>query len=530
LQGISLGTIDIGIIIVYVIGTIFLGYWVGRGKTDSEGYFLAGRNLTWPLIGLSLYASNMSGSSFVGLAAGGYTTGVAIYHYEYMAAIALIIALFFILPFYLREKIYTIPEFLERRFDRRSRFTFAGLNVLLILFLDLSGTLYAAGVVAQTIWPDVPLWSSIATMAVIAGIYTIFGGLSAVVITDAIQSSILIVGGIIVSLVAFLQIGSWSEVVQATPPEALSMIRPPSDETLPWTGLFGVLIVGFYFWVTNQLIVQRTLGAKDIHHGRWGALFGGFLKVPALFIFILPGLFARVLYPDLENPDRAFPLLAFDMLPVGVRGVIGAALIAAAMSTIDSALNSASTLISMDFVRTTRPKTTDEQLSRLGKIITGVLMVSAAIWAPQIASFESIWSYFQSILSYVTPPVVAVFLAGIFWPKANRHAAFWTLAIGIAVGFVAFLLVEIAQLVAWQFLVVCTGLFLFNLAMVVGLTFTIGQADKREETSEETGLTWDTGYWIEESRDLKQVNWYQNYRVLSAILVLLALGVVVMFW
>jgi SSS family solute:Na+ symporter len=367
-------------------------------------------------------------------------------------------------------------------------------------------------------------------MAVIAGIYTIFGGLSAVVITDAIQSSILIVGGIIVSLVAFLQIGSWSEVVQATPPEALSMIRPPSDETLPWTGLFGVLIVGFYFWVTNQLIVQRTLGAKDIHHGRWGALFGGFLKVPALFIFILPGLFARVLYPDLENPDRAFPLLAFDMLPVGVRGVIGAALIAAAMSTIDSALNSASTLISMDFVRTTRPKTTDEQLSRLGKIITGVLMVSAAIWAPQIASFESIWSYFQSILSYVTPPVVAVFLAGIFWPKANRHAAFWTLAIGIAVGFVAFLLVEIAQLVAWQFLVVCTGLFLFNLAMVVGLTFTIGQADKREETSEETGLTWDTGYWIEESRDLKQVNWYQNYRVLSAILVLLALGVVVMFW
>jgi SSS family solute:Na+ symporter len=527
---ISLGPIDIGIIIVYILGTVFLGYWVGRGKKDSEGYFLAGRSLTWPLIGLSLYASNMSGSSFVGLAAGGYSTGVAIYHYEYMAAIALIVALFFILPFYLREKIYTIPEFLERRFDRRSRFTFAGLNVLLILILDLSGTLYAAGVVAQTVWPDFPLWSSIAVMAVIAGIYTIFGGLSAVVITDAIQASILIVGGIIVSLVAFLQIGSWSEVAQAAPPEALSMMRPASDDTLPWTGIFGVLIVGFYFWVTNQLIVQRTLGAKDINHSRWGALFGGFLKVPALFIFILPGLFARVLYPELENPDQAFPLLAFDMLPIGVRGLIGAALIAAAMSTIDSALNSASTLISMDFVRTTRPQTTDEQLSKLGKIITAVLMVLAAIWAPQIANFESIWSYFQSILSYVTPPVVAVFLMGIFWPKTNRHAAFWTLAIGIAIGVVAFLTIEVAQLLEWQFLIVCSGLFLLNLAMVIGITLATGEAERKEESREETQLTWDKGYWEEETRDLKQVHWYQNYRILSVILVLLSLGVVVMFW
>ncbi len=530
MENISVGPIDIGIIIAYVLGTIVLGYWVGRGKTDSEGYFLAGRRLTWPLIGLSLYASNMSGSTFIGLAAGGYTTGVALYHYEYMAAIALIVALFFILPFYLREKIYTIPEFLERRFDRRSRFTFAGLNVLLILFLDLSGTLYSAGIVAQTVWPEVPLWSSIAAMAVIAGIYTILGGLSAVVITDSIQASILILGGLVVSVVAFLHIGSWDEVVQAAPPEALSMMRPASDDTLPWTGLFGVLIVGFYFWVTNQLIVQRTLGAKDINNSRWGALFGGFLKVPALFLFILPGLFARVLYPELENPDQAFPLLAFDMLPIGVRGVIGAAIIAAAMSTIDSALNSASTLISMDFVRTTRPKTTDEQLSRLGKVVTGVLMVLAALWAPQIANFESIWNYFQSILSYVTPPVVAVFLMGIFWPKTNRHAAFWTLAIGIAVGFAIFLVVEVAQWVEWQFLVVCTGLFLLNLALVIGLTLATGQADRQAHGKEETHLTWDTGYWKEESRDLQQVPWYQNYRWLSVVLVVLSIGVVVAFW
>jgi SSS family solute:Na+ symporter len=526
---ISLGPIDIGIIILYILGTMFLGYWVGKGKGDSEGYFLAGRRLTWPLIGLSLYASNISGSSFVGLAAGGYSSGVVIYHYEYMAAIALVLALFFILPFYLREKIYTIPEFLERRFDRRSRYTFSGLNVLLILFLDLSGTLYAAGIVAQTIWPGFPLWSSIAVMAVIAGIYTIFGGLSAVVITDAIQATILIIGGIVVSLVAFLQIGSWSEVVQAAPPNALDMVRPATDQTLPWPGILGVLIIGFYFWVTNQLIVQRTLGAKDINNSRWGALFGGFLKVPALFIFILPGLFARVLYPELENPDQAFPALAFDMLPIGVRGLIGAALIAAAMSTIDSALNSASTLLSMDFIKTLRPKTTDNQLSGIGRIITAVLMVLAAIWAPQIENFPTIWQYFQSILAYVTPPVVAVFLLGIFWKRTNRHAAFWTLAIGLGVGALSFAIIEVAQLVEIQFLLMCVILFVLNLALVIGISLSTGTPEEAA-AREEKHLTWDTGYWQQESRDLQQVPWYQNYRLLSGILVVACLAIVVLFW
>jgi SSS family solute:Na+ symporter len=525
MPNIALGPIDIGIIIVYLIATIFLGYWVGRGQTNSEGYFLAGRRLTWPLIGLSLYASNMSGSSFVGLAAGGYSSGVVIYHYEYMAAIALIIALFFIIPFYLREKIFTIPEFLEHRFDRRSRYLFAGMGIILILMLDLSGTLYAAGIVAQTIWPNFPLWGSIAVMAVVAGIYTIFGGLSAVVITDAIQATILIIGGIIVSTVAFLQIGSWSEVVQSAPPNALDMIRPATDETLPWPGILGVLIIGFYFWVTNQLIVQRVLGAKDVKHSRWGALFGGFLKVPALFIFILPGLFARVLYPELENPDQAFPALAFDMLPIGVRGLIGAALIAAAMSTIDSALNSASTLISVDFIQTMRPNTSDEQLSGIGRIVTGVLMVLAAIWAPQIANFESIWQYFQSILSYVTPPVVAVFLLGIFWQRMNRHAAFWTLAGGVGVGLVAFLLVEVFQVISFQFLYTAVILFVLSLLLSVGISL-----QTEQDGSEQTQMTWNTGYWKEESKELKQVPWYQNYRLLSGVLVVASLAVVIMFW
>jgi len=528
LPDLQLGPIDIAIIIGYIVLTLIIGYLVGRGKEDSEGYFLAGRKLTWPLIGLSLYASNMSGSSFVGLASGGYADGVVIYHYEWLAAVILIFFLFFILPFYLRSKVFTMPEFLERRFDRRSRYIFSGQTLLLNLFIDMAGALYAGGIVIQTIFPSLPLWQTILTLTIVAGVYTVFGGLSAVVITDAIQAVVLLIGGTIVSVMGFMAIGSWGEVVQAAPPGGLTMFKPAGSASVPWPGLLGVMIIGFYFWCTNQVIVQRALGAKDVNQGRWGALFGGLLKIPALFILIFPGLFARVLYPGLENPDQAFPALAFDLLPIGLRGLVGAALVAAIMSSVDSTLNSASTLVTMDFVKNLRPKTSDKQLAAIGRMSTGIFMIFAAAWAPQIVNFENLWTYLQSILGYLVPPTVAVFILGIFWKRANRHGAFWTLAIGIPTGIILFILFQVLNVdAAFNIHFLYLNMILTALAFALMIGVSLATSEPITENIENN--TWTRGVWRAESRELKQVPWYANYRILSGVLTVLALAVVLSF-
>jgi SSS family solute:Na+ symporter len=523
---ISLSPVDLGIIVVYLLGIVAMGYFVGRGKRDTEGYFLAGRKLTWPVIGLSLYASNMSGSSFVGLAAGGYQNGVVIYHYEWAAALILIFFLFFILPFYLRSNVYTMPEFLERRFDRRSRYTYGGLNLFLNVAVDTAGALYAGSVVINAIYPGLPLWQIITGLAIIAGIYTIFGGLSAVVLTDAIQAVVLIIGATVVSILAFNQIGSWEAVTQAVPDGGMSLIQPVDDETLPWPGLIGVFIIGFYFWCANQVIVQRTLGAKSENDGRWGALFGGLLKVPALFILIMPGMFAAVLYPGLQNPDNAFPLLAFDLMPIGVRGLIGAALIAAIMSSVDSTLNSASTIVTMDFIKTLRADINDSMLTGIGRIVTGIFMVVAAIWAPQIQNFPTLWQYLQSILGFVVPPVVAVFILGIFWQRATRHGAFWTLATVGPLGILLFILIPVMGVFEFQFLYASTLLFILSCITLVTISL-LTEAPEKEKI--ET-TTWQPRYWKQETQDLQHVPWYQNYRILSGALAVVTLVVVIAFW
>lgn len=242
-------------------------------------------------------------------------------------------------------------------------------------------------------------------------------------------------------------------MVAAAPEGALNVVKPLSDPALPWPGLFtGVLIVGLYFWTTNQLIVQRVLGAKNLDHGRWRSIFAGFLKLPILFLMILPGTMAVVLYPDLPSPDLIFPTLVFDLLPVGIRSIILAALVAAITSTVDSILNSASTLVTMDFVKPLRPNTSDRALVFAGRLTTAIVMTVAVLWAPQIQNFPSLWTYLQSILAYAVPPTVVIFLLGIFWPRANRHGAFVTFLVGVGGGVVGFILNEIAGVFSVHFM------------------------------------------------------------------------------
>ncbi len=466
--------IDIAILLSYVLGTrIVLGWWFARKtkKQGAEGYFLAGRGMGWPIIGLSFYVANMSGSTFIALPGSGYLDGIAVYNYEWVPALLLVFFAVYLLPLFLRSKLYTAPQFLERRFGRSTQLAFAAFLLLANIFIDAAAGLYAGAMVAQVLAPEIPLWVIIATISLLAGLYIAFGGLGAVVYNDAIQAALIIGGGATISLLALQEVGSWEAVRSAAPEHALHLLRPADDDLMPWPGLFsGVLIIGFYFWCTNQFVIQRALAARSLAEGRKGALFAGLLKLPNLFLLIMPGVIAVALYPDLENPDSVFPVLTFDLLPIGLRGLMLAALAAAIFSSLEAILNSASTLFTMDFVKTLRPATSDRGLVWTGRIATLSFMVLAAVWAPQITHFPSLWQYLQSILAYVTPPVVVVFLLGLFWRRANAAGAFATLALGVSFGVMTWAGNEILGWLDIQFLYASGLMLSLSVAILVSVS------------------------------------------------------------
>jgi SSS family solute:Na+ symporter len=525
----TLGTVDLGIVALYIVGVVILGVWLGRKHENSEDYFLAGRNMLWPVIGISLYASNMGSTALVGLAGDAYSTGISVYNYEWMAAAVLVFFVIFLAPFYINSKVYTMPEFLERRYDGRSRYYFSGLTLFGNIIIDTAGHLYAGGLVLKVIFPEVPLSTTIVILALLAGAYTIVGGLSAVMVTDVIQTVILVAGSIFISVMAFTQVGSWEAVTAVTNPEMLSLVRPLDDPAVPWLGLvFGVPLLGFYFWCTNQFMVQRILSARDVNHARWGGLLAAALKIPVIFIMVLPGTMARVLYPDLENPDMVFPTMMMDMLPAGIRGLVLTGFVAAIMSSIDSTLNSASTLVTMDFVSKWKPDLDRSQLMKVGRVATGVFMVLAAIWAPQIQQFGSLFKYLQSVLAYISPPIVVVFLLGVFWKRTTAEGAFWSLMAGLVMAAVLFPLNAIVQ-PAWMpdihFLYVAPILLVLTGVVAV----TVSLRDDPPPTEKVEDLTWSREFFQQESEALEGIPWWKNYRTLS-VLVLLSTAAVVGWW
>jgi SSS family solute:Na+ symporter len=521
----TLHPIDIGIILAYGLIVVLIGLKLAKKHETAEDYFLAGRSMAWPLIGVSLFASNISSTTLVGLAGDAYSTGISVFNYEWMAAVVLVFFAIFLLPFYLRSKLFTMPEFLEKRFDGRARSIFSVLTLFLNIVVDTAGSLYAGGLLMALIFPEIPMWQTIAIMAVLAGAYTIAGGLAAVIYTDAIQTVLLLVGSVIITVAGILKIGGWSEVTAATPPEMLSLVRPLDDPGVPWLGLLtGVPLLGFYFWCTNQFMVQRALSAKNLTHGRLGVLLAGFLKLPVLLIMVLPGTMARLLYPELANPDMVYPTMIFDLLPVGLLGIVLAGFVAALMSQIDSTLNSASTLITMDFVSKYKANLTSEQLMWVGRGFTAIFMVLAALWAPQIENFSSLFKYLQKILSYTIPPVVALFLVGIFWKKANAPAAFITLISGLVFGVLSFLTIEVFHLIEIHFLYTATLLFLIALVILVTTSLLSGAGDTTSD------MIWTRAFFHAETLELREQPWYLNYRYYSVVLLALATILVISFW
>ncbi|NBC19305.1 MAG: sodium/solute symporter [Bacteroidetes bacterium] len=519
-----ISTIDLVIIVGYFAVVFVIGYVIARRTESGEDLFLAGRALAWGAIGFSLFASNISSTTLIGLAGDAYKTGIAVSNYEWMAGIVLVFMAIFLIPFFIRSRLTTIPEYLEKRFDARSRTYFSGLTIVTSILIDTAGGLYAGTLVLQTFFPELDFVATAFVLALIAGLYTAAGGLAAVVYTDILQAVILIIGSTMIAWITFGQFDfSWAQATAQLPEGHLSLIRPMDDPALPWLGtLIGVPILGLYYWGLNQYIVQRILGAKDLKHARWGAMLGGLLKLLPLFIMVLPGAFAFVLFPEIAEPDMVFPTLVSELLPVGVTGLVLAGLIAAIMSSIDSTLNSASTLVTMDFIQPRRPNLTPKQIGRIGRVVTVVLMLAAAAWAPAIRSFPGLWSYIQAMLSYLVPPVVAVFMMGLFWQRTNAPAAFWTLLGGHALSAIAFTLTQMGVL-DLHFTIMAGVLTGLCFLLCLGLTLTTQAIPSDEQLYD---LTWrGRAVAVPES-----MAWYQDYRVQAAVVVGLTVVMVIVFW
>ncbi len=518
----ELSTADWVLLALYFLVIIGIGIRLATRNKGAEDYFLAGRGMLWPLIGVSLFASNISSTTLVGLAGEAYHTGISVFNYEWMASIVLVFFAIFLLPFILRSKVFTLPEYLEKRFDGSLRLYFSGLTLFLNIVVDTAGSLFAGALLLKLIFPEIDIGWTISALALVAGLYTVAGGLKAVIYTDALQTVLLLIGAVVISVTAFIQVGGWSGMTEGLSHAQLSLIRPLDDPGVPWLGLLtGVPLLGFYFWCTNQFMAQRVLSAKNVDQGRRGVLFAALLKLPVLFLMVLPGTMAIHLFPDLPRPDLVYPTLMFELLPAGLLGLVLAGFVAALMSQIDSTLNAASTLVTMDFVRKWKPSLSDRNLMVIGRWVTVGFMVLAAVWAPMIERFSSLFQYLQMVLSYTVPPIVAAYLAGTFSKRVNATGARYGAVLGTLTGVVLFLLNGVFGAIHLHFLYVGPILFLVSVAGIV-----FGSLQAPAPSAEQQGLVWTTEFYRKETEEMRDISWWKNYRVLSVGLLILT-GVLV---
>ena len=427
---------------IYFLALIAVAVWVFLQKNkNTEDYFLAGRNVGWFVIGASIFASNIGSEHVVGLAGTGFESGTPMAHYELHAWIVLLLGWLF-LPFYIRSGAFTMPEFLEKRFDAKSRWFLSLFSLLAYVLTKVSVTIYAGGIVVSELI-GIPFWYGAIGIVIFTGIYTVIGGLKAVIYTETLQTIILILGSLIITYLGLQEVGGWNqlrETVTSVSPDHFNMWRPMNDPKFPWTGLlFGGTIVGIWYWCTDQYIVQRTLAANNIKIGRRGAIFGAYLKLLPILIFLIPGIIAFAL--SIQNPeifsiekaDRAFPMLVKTLLPVGLKGLVAGGLMAALMSSLASVFNSCSTIFTIDIYKKLKPNASEKTLINTGKIATGFIVVLGIIWIPIMEKIGGgvMYQYLQNVQSYIAPPVTAVFLLGIIWKRVNSEAAITTLLTGL---------------------------------------------------------------------------------------------------
>ena len=570
----SLPILDIAIIAIYLLGIVIYG--ISKSKRgNSEDYFLGGRTMTWPIVGIALFSANISSSTLVGLASDAYQTNVNVYNYEWYAVVVLIFFSIFFLPFYIKSGVYTMPEFLERRYDSRSRYYFSFITIIGNILVDTAAGLYVGKIVLSLLFPQMDSTWILIILAVAAAAYTIPGGLNSVIQTEVIQAVLLIIGSCLLTYFAFDQLGGgWNTMmskldgmlaagdvnfgnraaeghfIPENSEEVFSLVRPSNDEFMPWWGLItGVPLLGFYFWANNQFMVQRVLGAKDLNHGRLGALFAGLLKLPVIFIMVVPGVLALLLFnsldisdlnytltngqvcDDLANcPNLTYPVLLFQLLPTGILGLVVAGLMAAMMSSVSATFNSASTLVTMDFVRVLKPDLTSKQLVRAGQITTVILVVLAILWVPFIERVsDSLWTYLQLVIAYTSPPAVSAFVLGLFWKRANGTGSIVSLLFGFTIA----VLMILSQSFDWvpavndlHFLAKASWLFVICAFVHVVVSLMTPAPDPGKVAE----YTYKKEIFTSETEELKALPWYKNYRKLAIILLILTSIIVGYFW
>jgi SSS family solute:Na+ symporter len=432
----ALANLDLAIIGIYFLIVFGIGFYFSRRGRTSEEYFLAGRNIGWFFVGASLFVSNISTEHFIGLSGTGASSGLAVGHFEWLACVILLILGWVFVPFYLRSNVFTMPQFLERRFSRQCAVYLAGISIVAYIFTKISVQLYAASVVLERVagWS---LWKTAVVLVIATGIYTIAGGLAAVIYTDTVQTLILITGAVALTLIGLHRVGGFAHLQTMVPPSYFHMIKPATDSQFPWTGIFfGAPILGIWYWCTDQVIVQRVLSARDEGHAKAGTIFAGFLKILPVFMLVLPGIIAYALFPaEVVKPDYAYPTLVLNLLPTGLVGLVMAALLAAVMGAMSSVFNSASTLVTLDFYKKIRPESSEKQLVTFGRVATGGMVLLGLLWVPFIHLLSAqLYIYLQSVQAYISPPIAACFVFGILWPRLNGQGAISSLLVGLVLG------------------------------------------------------------------------------------------------
>ena len=534
---------------IYFLALILVAVWVVLQKNkNTEDYFLAGRNVGWFVIGASIFASNIGSEHVVGLAGTGFESGTPMAHYELHAWIVLLLGWLF-LPFYIRSGAFTMPEFLEKRFDSKSRWFLSLFSLIAYVLTKVSVTIYAGGIVVSELL-GIPFWYGAIGVVVFTGMYTVIGGMKAVIYTETLQAIILIIGSIIITYLGLQEVGGWAELrntVTAASPDHFNMWRPISDPDFPWTGLlFGGTIVGVWYWCTDQYIVQRTLAANNIKIGRRGAIFGAYLKLLPIFIFLIPGIIAFAL--SIQNPevfsiekaDRAFPMLVKTLLPVGLKGLVAGGLMAALMSSLASVFNSCSTIFTIDIYKKLKPNESEKKLLNIGKLATTVIVILGIIWIPIMEKIGGgvMYQYLQNVQSYIAPPVTAVFILGIVWKRVNSKAAITTLMAGLVL-----LIIRLSSEIYFQpeissntivdsymfvfatinFSHMAILMFIFSILLCVGVTLSTTEP----EYSKIVGLSFGT---LTKEQRIENKNSYETIDiVLSVTLVIIVVAILSYF-
>ncbi len=497
-----LSATDLAVVALYFVGVFAIGfYFVRRGRNTAD-YFLASRDAAWWAIGASLFSANIGSEHFIGLAGSGAASGLAVGHFEWLASLIILVLGWVFVPFYLRSNVYTMPEFLERRYNRACRVYLAGISLVAYVFTKIAVALFAGALVLQAVlgWS---MWKSALALVVATGVYTVAGGLAAVIYTEVMQTVVLIVGALTLMFIGLGRVGGMAGLEARVPEGFFHMMKPPSHPDFPWTGIFfGAPILALWYWCTDQVIVQRALAAKDEGHAKGGTVLAGFLKILPVFMLVVPGLIARALYPEemAADSNAAFPLLVVRLMPSGLVGLMVAAMLAALMSSLSAVFNSSSTIFTMDFYRHVRPKAGERELVNVGRAATVLMVALGLLWDPFMSHVSSqLWVYLQSVQAYIAPPIAAVFLIGVTWKRANGSGALAALLTGFVLGTARFVLElsyagqpmaegPLRTFVRMNFLHFAAVVFLVCVSVLVGLSLATAAPDPRKVA----GLTFAT--------------------------------------